>query len=200
MTTSGKDRELALGRIYGQAIFGLAARAGQEDEVLAELEGVAALVTARPDVGSFLASPLVDDEAKRSVLERTLRGQASDLVVDALQVTRRNGRLDHLPAIAAAYRERYRAAKHQVEVSVETAVALGPQLRAELVAALARRTGGEPILIEKVNPRLLGGMVVRIGDAKIDSSVSTEIDRLEADLMARASRELLSGKAYAVNE
>ena len=77
-----------------------------------------------------------------------------------------------------------------------SAVALSEALREALRLAAAERTNRQPILVERVDPELLGGLVVAIGDEKIDCSVSTELEKMEVALRDRASRELLSGKSY----
>jgi F-type H+-transporting ATPase subunit delta len=111
-------------------------------------------------------------------------------------VLRQKGRLGLLRAVAIAYRGEWLRRRHRVEVQVASAVPLSEALRAELVLAAASRTGREPVLVEHVDPALLGGLVVRIGDDKFDSSVARELGRLREILLDRASRELHAGKSY----
>lgn len=192
----GTERQAGVAAVWASAIVALAAEAGREDEVRDELDGLVALLDRDPDVEALLASPIVADETKRRLLERALRGRTSDLLVDALQVMRRKGRLDLLRAVAAAYRAEWLRRRHRVEVRVASAVPLGDELREEVRRAAARRSGREPVLVETVEPQLLGGLVVRIGDDKFDGSVATELARLEESLLERASRELQAGKSY----
>lgn len=192
----GTERQAGVAAVWASAIVALAAEAGREDEVRDELDGLVALLDRDPDVEALLASPIVADETKRRLLERALRGRTSDLLVDALQVMRRKGRLDLLRAVAAAYRAEWLRRRHRVEVRVASAVPLGDELREEVRRAAARRSGREPVLVETVEPQLLGGLVVRIGDDKFDGSVATELARPEESLLERASRELQAGKSY----
>jgi len=193
---SGIEQQAAVARIWSDSLAKLAAAAGREDEVLAELESLVELLDRKPEFESLLASPIVDREAKRRLLESLLRGKASDLLVDALQVMRRKGRLELLRALAAAYREEWLRRRHRVEVRIVSAVPLDETLRADLKRAAAQRTGREPILVEHVDPTILGGLVVTIGDDKFDGSVARELTRLEENLLVRASSELLAGKSY----
>jgi F-type H+-transporting ATPase subunit delta len=91
------------------------------------------------------------------------------------------------------------ARQGKIEVEVASAVPLSPALREEFVRAVGARLGKRPVLVERIDPRLLGGLVVRAGDAKIDSSVATTLKRIEVDLLSRASTELHSGKSYVTN-
>jgi F-type H+-transporting ATPase subunit delta len=191
---------MALARVYGDALLSLAAARGEEDEVREGLEGLARAIEAQPDFELFLDSPLVDDAEKRAFLERLLRGRAPDLLVDGLQVVRRKGRLGLLRAIARAYREAWMRLRKRVEVDVVTAVPLAEELRRAIAAAASRRAGREAVLRERVEPDLLGGLVVKIGDEKFDASVARELAVLEQRLLARASAEILSGKEYTERE
>jgi F-type H+-transporting ATPase subunit delta len=187
------ERSLALGRVYALAILALAEPQGQSAEVLEELAGLAQLLAGDADLELFFASPLIEEEAREEVIEKTFRGRASDLLVDALQVINRKGRLGQLRAIAEAYRLEYRGLHGMVDARVRTAVPLSPELRDRLRAAVARFTGKQPDLTEKVEPSLLGGMIVEVAGKKIDTSVSSRLSQLGAAFDRRASQEIQSG-------
>jgi len=191
-----QDKQSAVAGVWAESLMELAAADGREDDLLEELKGVLELFDREEGLESLLASPVVDDEAKRALIEKALRGRASDLLVDGLQVMRRKGRLALVRAVARAYRAAWLERRGRVEVRVTSAVPLDDTLRAALAAAARRRTGREPILVERVDAGLIGGLVVRIGDDKFDSSVASDLARLERGLLARSSRELLSGKSY----
>jgi F-type H+-transporting ATPase subunit delta len=190
------DQQLALGAIYARALFEVAEQRGATDQVLEELEGIADYLDRDPDLADFLGSPLVEADAKASLLEKGFRGRASDLVVDTLQVVNRKGRLDALPAIAEAFVQQYRSARGIVDVTVKTAVPLTPELRARLIEAASRYTGKRAHLIETVDPSLIGGMVVQVGDDKIDASVASRLKALSAALLRRGAAEIHRGTAY----
>ncbi|MGH7336734.1 MAG: ATP synthase F1 subunit delta [Myxococcota bacterium] len=191
-----RSQQAAVARVWADALVELAAAAKSEDELLDELTSLVELLDGNADLDRMLSSPLVDDEAKRALLEKALRGRASDLLVDALQVLRRKGRLGLVRAVATAYREEWMRRRNRVEVKVTSAIALSDDVRQEIRLAAAERTNQHPVLVERVDPALLGGLVVEIGDDKFDSSVARSLARLEEALLARASSELLSGKSY----
>lgn len=191
------DRALALGRVYGVPLLDLGEEQGQADDLLGELQEVVRLLDGDPTIEDFFASPLVDADDRRQVIEKVFRGKASDLLVDALQVVNRHGRLGFLRAIAEAYRLAYRDRRGLVDARVRTAVPLDEVLRASLRQAIARFTGKQPTLDEKVDPALLGGMVVEVAGTKIDGSVASRLRDLSAALEQRASQEIHRGaQAY----
>lgn len=196
MSAALDPQHLAVAGVYAEALLALASAQSREDVLLEELGGLVDLLDRRADLERFLGSPLADPQQQSALLEKALRGRASDILVDTLQVMRRKGRLQLVRAVAATYRAQWLRLKGRVEVAVTTAVPLTAELRAQLVEAANRATGKTAQILERVDPALLGGMVVRIGDQKLDRSVATEVARLGAALMARASSELLSGKSY----
>jgi F-type H+-transporting ATPase subunit delta len=187
------NERLAVARVWSAALLELAAAAGQEDALRDELEGLVSLLDRQPPFEAFLSGPVADDESKRAVLERALRGRASDLLVDALQVLRRKKRLDILRAISTTYRQAWLRRRGRVEVDVTTAVPLTDALRAELQAAADRLSGKKAEISARVDPDLLGGMILRLGDQRFDTSLAAELGRLEGIFLERASRELQSG-------
>lgn len=188
-------RDMGVPRVYAQAMLDLAAAQGQADELLAELGDLGRVIAADPDLAAFLASPLVDTEQRAQALEKIFRRRASDLLVDALEVINRKGRLWLLPQIIEAYRAEHRELRGLVDARVISAVPLGVELRGKLTAALARFTGKQPELTLRVDPSILGGLVVEVSGRKIDSSLATRLRDVARLLAQRAALELHRGGA-----
>lgn len=187
------DKTMAVARPYAEALLGLAGKAGAAAEVREELTAIERLVAEQPGFRDLLTNPAIDADERRGSLERLFRGRASDLVVDALQVMNRKGRIALVPAVAAAYRAAHDRLERRVEVRVASAVPLDDGQRKSLAAAIEGGTGLAPTLVERVDPSLVGGLVVSLGDTKIDASVASRLRKLSEALRARASRQLGSG-------
>ncbi|MBW8876549.1 MAG: ATP synthase F1 subunit delta [Acidobacteria bacterium] len=190
------DRDLAVGRLYAEAMLALAEERGSSDALLDELKELVDFLDQNPKVEHFLASQMVDEEGRARVLEDLFRGQASDLLLDSLQVINRKGRLGQIRAIAESYRTALRDLRGWVDVHVRTAVPLDDAQRTRLQEAMAASTGRKPALIERIDPSLIGGLVVDVEGRKFDASVASRLQDLSAALQARASREIVSGTAY----
>ena len=190
------ERNREIGRLYAEAILHVAEEKGQTEELLEELNGLVEYLDANPELDRFLASPMIEAEPRAQVIEQAFRGQASDLLLDSLLVVNRKGRLSALRAIAAAYRAALRDLRGWVDIHVRTAVPLTDALRERLEQTLAASTGRKPTLIEKVDPAVIGGLVVEVEGRKIDASVASRLHDLSEALLARASREIHSGNAY----
>lgn len=194
------DRDLQVGRLYAEAILALAESKGQADALLDELQELVDFLDQNPKVEHFLSSAMVDEEARSRMIESLFRGKASDLLADALQVINRKGRLGSLRAIAAAYRTAFRGLRGWMDVHVRTAVPLSDALRKRLVDTLAASTSRRPMLIEKVDPSMIGGLVIEIEGRKFDASVASRLKDLSAALLSRASREIHRGGGAYVAE
>jgi F-type H+-transporting ATPase subunit delta len=186
------DRQLAVARVYAESLFALAEERGAADATLIELESLAGLLESDSDLTAFFSSPLVDQEARRAVLDKSLGDRASELVVATLQVMNNKDRLGLLEALAVSYRRVLDERRGRVDVAVLTAAELTPALRDRLRATLERVTGREVRLAETVDPEALGGMVISVGDRKIDYSLATDLRQLDDKLRDRATREIHS--------
>ncbi|MFQ5351199.1 MAG: ATP synthase F1 subunit delta [Thermoanaerobaculia bacterium] len=190
------EQQLAVAGVYARALLALAMDRDEADQVEGELGEVAGLLGANPELDSYLSSPLVDEEGRAAAIEKAFRQRASELVVNTLQVMNGKGRLGLLRALAEAYRLENEHRRGEVDVEVTTAVELSDDLRRRIAVAASRYAGRTARLIERVDPELLGGLVLRIGDRKIDSSLARQIHDAREGLFERASQELHGEKSY----
>ena len=184
------DKQMAVAQVYSRAMHDLAGSKDEAEGLLEELRELVRYIERNPEFAAFVGSPMIDADDRAQALEKIFRGKASDLLVDSLQVINRKGRLELLPAIAESYHLRHQEHLGRVDVLVTTAVPLGESLRDKLVSALRVHSGKHPMLIEEVDESLIGGIVLRIDDEKIDASVVHEIDRLHRALRDRAVHEI----------
>ena len=184
------DRELAVAGLYARSILGLAVESGKEDDFLEEMQDLAGLVEKDAALEDFFGSPLVDLGERAEAIERWFRGKASDLLVNSLQVLNRKGRLGILPTIAEVLRQEHQKLRRRVDVHVRTAVPLADSTRKKLQKAASDYVGREAQLIEVVDPELLGGLVLQVGDQKIDGSLKRELEEMRDALEVRSAHEL----------
>ena len=190
------NEQLAVARVYSTAMLELAQDKGEADSLRKELLDLVAYLDRSPDFDSFLARPTVDVAARCASIEKAFRGRASDLLVDALQVLNRKERLGLLRAIAETYRLAHQEMRGLIDVHVVTAAPLTKKSREKLKEITTDYTGKQARLVETVDESIIGGMIVRVGDEKFDTSVSSRLKRLGASLAERASHEVHGGKTY----
>ena len=182
-------------RVYAEALLRAAENQGQADAVLDEFTALVGEVFPKdPQFEEFLASGSIGRDRKAKALRDIFENRATPVFADFLMVLNNHERLGLLRPILAAYRELYDERARRIRVQVRTAVPLPDDQRARLQQQLHETFHLEPVLETRVDPDLLGGMVVRVGDWLYDASVRTQIENLRNQLIARSSYEIQSGR------
>jgi F-type H+-transporting ATPase subunit delta len=149
------------------------------EEVVGELERVAAAVAQVPDLLRVLVTPMVDPETKTAILDQVLDALA---VVEParrlVHVVQRHYRMEHAAQIAAAYRELVDRAQGRTRTRVEVARALSLTQQRKLVAAVEHVVGGSVVAEVVERPELLAGFRVQVGSRVFDASLKGQLERL----------------------
>lgn len=178
---AGKDR---LSRVYAEALMQEATKANEVDLVGTELDAVVRdIIGAHPNIEAYLRSPVISRRQKEPVLERAFAGRSSNLVRALIGVLNKNGRLGQIRSVRAAYQRLREQQSGLIRVLVKSASPLDDGQREHLKSTLAAQLKGEPVLDVKVDPELLGGLVIQIGDRVYDMSVRTRLQSIRAQLM-----------------
>jgi F-type H+-transporting ATPase subunit delta len=166
---------------YAHALFELAQDGGAVDVVSADLAALRHAIEASPDLRRLVQSPVFSAEDQARALKAILEKMgANALTAKFLLLLSHKRRLRVLGQITAAYEHRIAAARGETEAEVTAARTLSEAEIAELKSVLKSRLGKEPRLHSKVDPTLLGGLVVKVGSRMIDSSLRTKLDGLRA--------------------
>ncbi len=180
-----------IGTVYAEAFLGAAESAGLTESLLAELDSLLTdVLDPFPEFERILASAIVSHEEKVRILDRTLGTQASPLLLNFLDVVSRHGRLDCLRAIHRQAHELYDRMRGRVRVRVSTATPLSGDLAARIAGNLRPLLGGEPILEQVVDPDLIGGVVVRVGDTIYDGSIASQLENVRQRIIQRTAHEI----------
>lgn len=189
---------LLLADVYASALLETAEERGEFESVAAELADLIAYMDRDSEFAQFMTADTVDDEPRRESLEKLFRGRMADLVLNMLQVLNNRRRMGLLRAVARCVQLRVEARHHQREVTVRTAAPLTAALREQVRRVVGEHIGREALLIEQVDPELIGGLVLQIGDVQVDASVDSKLRTLFRRLMERATAEIHRGELYLV--
>lgn len=185
-----------LGTVYAQALLGAAEAAGETDSILSEFQAFIDQVLNRiPKFEAALVSPRVPLESKERMVDGAFQNRMSGTLLNFLKVVARHGRLDCLRAINAAARRLYNQMRGRLEVTVRTAEPLDASGIEMVTSRLRAALGGEIELQTQVDPELIGGIVVRMGDKVFDGSVSNRLERMRKSAAASTAvkiREAIS--------
>ena len=182
-------------RIYAEALLNAAEKRGEGQAVLDQLDSlVRDVFPASPHVEAFFASPAVPTKVKAAAIDATFGPRSGELFTNFLRVLNDHGRLDLLRAINFALRELADRRARRMRVLVRSATPLDDHQRERLRQELRAGFHMEPVLAEQVDPELLGGLVVRVGDWQYDGSVRTRLKTIQNFLIERSSNEIQSGR------
>jgi F-type H+-transporting ATPase subunit delta len=170
-------------RQYATALADIAMAQGAADAVTQQLVGFGALYAESGELRNFLSSPALTREAKHRVIEKLLsRVGGSKIVRNFLFVVIDHQRTHLLPEIIAAVQEEVKKREGITEAQVSSAVELSKAQKAEMEFTLERLTGKRVEAKFSLEPSLLGGAVVRLGDTVYDGSLSSRLNNLRARL------------------
>jgi F-type H+-transporting ATPase subunit delta len=165
---------------YAAALYALADETGRLDEVVAQMETLGRTVDASADFRRLLESPLIDvNQGRAAALAILVQEGFGKTVQDFVGVVASNRRLRNLRDMIAAFAALVANKRGVVVARVETAHPLSTVQREQLRARLIAAGYGHVEIEERVDPALLGGLVVRIGARLYDSSLKSRLQRLQ---------------------
>jgi F-type H+-transporting ATPase subunit delta len=179
-------RETTIARSYAETLFELGERQHAPEAFAAALHEVVALLEHEPRVRLFLESPRIERADKKAALERALATRVPPLFLNFLLVVLDKGRQRLLPEIAVEYDQLRDDALGRVHVQVTLAREVDERGEEDLRADLTRILGRTVIPHVRVNPRILGGFILRYGDRVVDASVRRRLAAMRRRLLEAA--------------
>ncbi len=168
---------------YAAALFELADERRALDAVAGDLRELRAMLAGSGDLLRLVRSPVLSRAAQGKAIE-ALAEQASlsKLTRDFLAIVARNRRLFAVPAMIEAYLDKLAARRGEVTAEITAAQALTEAQQNNLGEQLRRVVGGRVAIEVRVDPSLLGGMIVKIGSRMVDGSLKGQLQRLQLSM------------------
>jgi F-type H+-transporting ATPase subunit delta len=176
-------RPTTAARRYAEAAFDLASRDGAHDRWDSDL-GKAVQLLADERVARIVDNPAIPLAEREAVLQKLLGRRLSRPALNLVRLLTRRGRLEILPAVAAHFGRLLDESRGIVAATVSSAAPLDDDEEAAVRSRVEAMTGREVRLSTEVDPDLIGGLVVRVGDQWIDASVRGRLERLRDQLAA----------------
>jgi F-type H+-transporting ATPase subunit delta len=182
-----------IAEVYAQAILDAAEAAGLTEALIEEFDSFVSDVLGRDArFEAVICSTMISHEDVAGVLDRVLGGRASPLFLNFLKVLSRHGRLECLRVVHRRLHALYDALQNRVRVRLTTAEPIGTELASRIRIALRGKLQREPVLELAVDPKLIGGAVLRLGDTLYDSSIANQLQNLLQQMTDRSAHEIQS--------
>jgi F-type H+-transporting ATPase subunit delta len=165
---------------YARALFDLADESRSLDQIAADLRAVADMLASSADLRRAIRSPVIDRVAQGKAIA-AIADQAglSKLTHNFLGLLARNRRLFALPEMIEAFLNHLAERRGEVTAQVVSAAPLSDAQSAALAEALRKSAGAKLAIQSRIDPSLLGGLVVRLGSRMIDASLKSKLNRLQ---------------------
>lgn len=171
--------ETKVARRYAKSLLGLAQERNMAERVFADMELVHATCEASRDFVTLLRNPIVQADKKEAVIKAIFGAKMDALSSAFIAIIIKKGRENQLDGIAAEFIHLYKESKGIVIANVSTATPMDAALRETILNMVKKSKGDKVELVEEVDPSLIGGFVLRVGDQQYDTSVSRRLKQLK---------------------
>lgn len=173
-----------ISKTYGEALFELAVEENKTDSFAEEVQGLSRIFAENKELEKFLNHPKIAKEEKIQVVENIFRGRLSDELTGFLKLILVKDRQAELPKILSYFTDKVKEWKKVGVAHVKTAIPLSEAQKQEILEKLLATTSYQEMEMHyQVDEALIGGMIVRIGDRVVDSSIRTKLEEMKRRLM-----------------
>ena len=170
-------------KTYGDALFELALEENKMDAFHEEIQAADRIFKENKELQTLMNHPKVNKEEKKEVIKNIFTGRVSDDILGFFLIIVEKGRFGEIDSIFEYFLEKVREYKNIGRAFVKTAVELNESQKENVKKRLLETTRYEKMEIEyDIEPALIGGMIIRIGDRVVDSSIQTKLYELKKDL------------------
>jgi F-type H+-transporting ATPase subunit delta len=185
----------SVAKVYAVALLDAAAKEGGLDGALEEFGSfVQDVLAPNPTFGRVLQSPVTSVDDKVRLIDKVLGGRGSPLFVNFLKVLAKHGRLELVQGVYRAALIEQERRTHKVRVRVTSATPLSASALQSITERLSQSLESAPIVETVVDPGLVGGLVIRVGDTVYDGSVRNRLKQLRGKLRERCLNEVQRGR------
>ena len=166
-----------IAQVYARSLFEVAEEHDRVDVVREQLGQFTDALAGSRELELFFFSPYFSTEEKKQGLDKAVEG-ADDIIRNFLAVLIENHRMPALMRIRREYDQLWREANKMLPVQITSAVPLDESVHARIGEEIGRQTGRTVELSANVDPDVLGGIVLRVGNSILDASIRTRLERL----------------------
>jgi len=185
------DESLYVGQVYAKALLAAAQAEGKVDTIVDQLESlVKDVLSKQPALSAAFVNPKIAVESSVDLLDRVFGRSMDSILLKALKVMARRRRLGMIGSIQQAASRMRDEAQGRLQVLVTTAQALDPMALNNLRDKLKDMLKADVALTNKVDPSVIGGLLVRIGDTVFDGSVDGQLNQMKKATLAKAEQKI----------
>ncbi|CAM1345456.1 ATP synthase F1 subunit delta [Tenacibaculum amylolyticum] len=166
---------------YAKAILNLAKEQGKDAEVNDNMKSIVATIATSDDLDAMLKSPVIKASDKKKVLDALFGDKVNNITKGLFNLLAENKRMIMLEKVAKQYSIIFDYYKNMQTAKVTTAVPLNSKLEVKIQDKIVAITGNSATIENIVNPDIIGGFILRVGDVQYDASISNQFDELRRE-------------------
>jgi F-type H+-transporting ATPase subunit delta len=166
---------------YAKSLLSLAVEQKVLDTAYSDMKLIDDTCDQNRELQALLKSPVIKGDKKQAVMNAVFGAKLSPITAGFIKLIIQHRREDMLHEIADSFVKQYKAHKNIGVAEVITAAPLKADAKNKLMEVLRKQEGREMEIVEKVDPSLIGGLIVRIGDKQFDGSISRKLNDLKKD-------------------
>jgi F-type H+-transporting ATPase subunit delta len=161
---------------YAKSLIDLAIERGQLEQVFADMQWLQAVCKSNRDVVNLLKSPIIRNEVKKKIITAITTGKVGELTAAFNNLLVTKNREKYLPEIVNAFITAYKVHKNIYTIHLTTAMPVSDSVKQAIVTQVKKSAGFDNVEVEdKVNPDIIGGFVLQIGDKLVDASIAYDL-------------------------
>jgi len=176
--------QVKVAKRYAKSFLGLVSEKGQLETAYADMMLITRTISDNRDLGLMLKSPVVNTDKKINILKSIYGGKLSEATMLFLTLIANKRRESAIPEIAEEFINQYKLIKGITTAVVASAVVLSDDAKKRIHQLVQTEVGGTIELETEVNPELIGGFVLRIGDRQLDTSIISKVEDLRQELVS----------------
>lgn len=173
--------EIQVATRYAKSILDLAIEQNALEPVKKDVELFLGTCRANPALQAILKNPIISLEKKANILDGLFEDKLHKMIVSFFHIVIRKGRSEILYATAKEFINQYNIKKNIVKATVTSAHPLSKENITQLEEVVRQATKGEVILSAHVQPDLIGGFILKVGDKQFDTSLSSKLNQLKKE-------------------
>lgn len=168
---------------YSKALYQLAKEKNKLDDVYKDIQMARSLFSEVNEFKGIIESPIVPTQKKISIIKEIFEKKINSITYNFFVLILQNKRDKYLPIILRNVEDLYKAEKGIKTVQLTTAIQLNKKLIAEIKELVKEKLNVVPEFEEEIDPDIIGGFVLRIGDKQLDGSISTKLRKFKKEII-----------------
>lgn len=177
--------EIQVATRYAKSLIDLAGEQNALEAVKQDIELFVETCRQNPELQAVLKNPIMSLDKKASILDGIFGGKLHEMILSFFKIVVRKGRSEILYPTAKEFVNQYNIQKNVVKATVTSAAPLSEQNLKHIEQVVKDSTKGEVILSAIVDPNLIGGFILKVGDRQFDTSISSKLSKLRKEFELR---------------